>query len=69
MPGRMGNVARESIIRNEITYEAWHFAEATRSGTMIWVSGQRGFDERDQISHDPVIQALPAVRPTDDPGR
>jgi enamine deaminase RidA (YjgF/YER057c/UK114 family) len=55
-------MARESIIRNESTYEAWHFAEATRSGTMIWVSGQRGFDERDQISHDPVIQARVAFR-------
>ena len=55
-------MARESIIRNESTYEAWHFAEATRSGTMIWVSGQRGFDERDQISTDPVIQARVAFR-------
>ena len=55
-------MARESIIRNESTYEAWHFAEATRSGTMIWVSGQRGFDERDQISHDPLIQARVAFR-------
>jgi len=55
-------MARESIIRNESTYEAWHFAEATRSGTMIWVSGQRGFDERDQIASDPVIQARVAFR-------
>ena len=53
---------RESIIRNESTYEAWHFAEATRSGTMIWVSGQRGFDERDQIAMYPVIQARVAFR-------
>jgi enamine deaminase RidA (YjgF/YER057c/UK114 family) len=55
-------MARESIIRNESTYEAWHFAEATRSGTMIWVSGQRGFDDRDQIAQDPAIQARVAFR-------
>jgi enamine deaminase RidA (YjgF/YER057c/UK114 family) len=55
-------VVRESIIRNDDTYEAWHFAEATRVGDMIWVSGQRGFDERDQISRDPVIQARVAFR-------
>jgi enamine deaminase RidA (YjgF/YER057c/UK114 family) len=55
-------MAREAIIRNQDTYEHWHFAEATRSGTMIWVSGQRGFDERDQISHDPAIQARVAFR-------
>jgi enamine deaminase RidA (YjgF/YER057c/UK114 family) len=53
---------RESIIRNDDTYEAWHFAEATRVGDQVWVSGQRGFDERDQISADPTIQARVAFR-------
>jgi enamine deaminase RidA (YjgF/YER057c/UK114 family) len=31
-------------------------------GRTVWVSGQRGFDERDQISHDPTIQARVAFR-------
>ncbi len=53
---------REAIIRNADTYDAWHFAEATAVGRTIWVSGQRGFDERDQISHDPSIQARVAFR-------
>ncbi len=55
-------MGRESIIRNADTYEAWHFAEATRVHDTIWVSGQRGYDERDQISRDPVIQARVAFR-------
>src|SRR5690348_9159731 len=55
-------MARESIIRNESTYRAWHFAEATRVGETIWVSGQRGYDDRDQISPDPTIQARVAFR-------
>src|SRR5262245_4833289 len=53
---------REAIIRNLDTYDAWHFAEANRVGRTIWVSGQRGFDERDQIARDPVIQARVAFR-------
>ena len=53
---------REAIIRNADTYDAWHFAEATAVGRTIWVSGQRGFDERDQISHDPSIQTRVAFR-------
>jgi enamine deaminase RidA (YjgF/YER057c/UK114 family) len=53
---------REAIIRNAETYDTWHFAEATCVGRTIWISGQRGFDERDQISHDPSIQARVAFR-------
>lgn len=53
---------REAIIRNPDTYDTWHFAEANRVGRTIWVSGQRGFDERDQIARDPVIQARVAFR-------
>jgi len=53
---------REAIIRNRDTYDTWHFAEANRVGRTIWVSGQRGFDERDQIARDPVIQARVAFR-------
>ena len=53
---------REAIIRNADTYETWHFAEATCVGRTIWVSGQRGFDERDQIANDPAIQARVAFR-------
>jgi enamine deaminase RidA (YjgF/YER057c/UK114 family) len=53
---------REAIIRNADTYDTWHFAEATCVGRTIWVSGQRGFDERDQISTDPAIQARVAFR-------
>lgn len=53
---------REAIIRNSDTYDTWHFAEANRVGRTIWVSGQRGFDERDQIARDPVIQARVAFR-------
>lgn len=53
---------REAIIRNAETYDTWHFAEATAVGRTIWVSGQRGFDERDQISKDPTIQARVAFR-------
>jgi enamine deaminase RidA (YjgF/YER057c/UK114 family) len=53
---------REAIIRNAETYDTWHFAEATCVGRTVWVSGQRGFDERDQISQDPAIQARVAFR-------
>src|SRR5690606_25248846 len=53
---------REAIIRNRDTYDTWHFAEANRVGRTIWVSAQRGFDERDQIARDPVIQARVAFR-------
>jgi enamine deaminase RidA (YjgF/YER057c/UK114 family) len=53
---------REAIIRNSDTYDTWHFAEANRVGRTVWVAGQRGFDERDQISRDPVIQARVAFR-------
>jgi enamine deaminase RidA (YjgF/YER057c/UK114 family) len=53
---------REAIIRNPVTYQTWHFAEANRVGRTIWVSGQRGFDERDQIARDPIIQARVAFR-------
>lgn len=53
---------REAIIRNPDTYDTWHFAEANRVGRTIWVSGQRGFDERDQIPRDPVLQARVAFR-------
>lgn len=53
---------REAIIRNTDTYDTWHFAEANRVGRTVWVSAQRGFDERDQISRDPTIQARVAFR-------
>jgi len=53
---------REAIIRKVDTYDTWHFAEATRVGRTIWVSGQRGFDERDQIARDATIQARVAFR-------
>jgi enamine deaminase RidA (YjgF/YER057c/UK114 family) len=53
---------REAIVRNSDTYDTWHFAEASRVGRTIWVAGQRGFDERDQISRDPTIQARVAFR-------
>jgi enamine deaminase RidA (YjgF/YER057c/UK114 family) len=53
---------REAIIRNTDTYDNWHFAEATVVGRTIWVSGQRGVDERDQIPRDPMIQARVAFR-------
>jgi enamine deaminase RidA (YjgF/YER057c/UK114 family) len=53
---------REAISRNADTYDTWHFAEATCVGRTIWISGQRGFDERDQISNDPTIQARVAFR-------
>jgi enamine deaminase RidA (YjgF/YER057c/UK114 family) len=53
---------REAIIRNTDTYGTWHFAEANRVGRTIWVAGQRGFDDRDQISRDPVIQSRVAFR-------
>jgi enamine deaminase RidA (YjgF/YER057c/UK114 family) len=53
---------REAIIRNADTYETWHFAEASRVGRTVWIAGQRGFDERDQISRDPTIQARVAFR-------
>ena len=53
---------REAIIRNAETYATWHFAEANRVGRTIWVAGQRGFDDRDQISRDPVIQSRVAFR-------
>jgi enamine deaminase RidA (YjgF/YER057c/UK114 family) len=53
---------REAIIRNSDTYDTWHFAEANRVGRTVWVAGQRGFDERDQISRDPTIQARVAFR-------
>jgi len=32
---------RESIVRSNEAYEAWHFAEATRVGDTVWVSGSR----------------------------
>jgi len=54
--------AREAIIRSEATYEAWHFAEATRVGNIVWVSGQRGYDAYDLISDDPAEQARVALR-------
>jgi enamine deaminase RidA (YjgF/YER057c/UK114 family) len=53
---------REAIVRNSDTYQTWHFAEANRVGRTVWVAGQRGFDERDQISLDPTIQARVAFR-------
>ena len=53
---------REAIIRNPDTYDTWHFAEANRVGRTVWVAGQRGFDERDQIPRDPTIQARIAFR-------
>ncbi|HEY7226395.1 MAG TPA: RidA family protein [Micromonosporaceae bacterium] len=53
---------REAIIRNADTYDTWHFAEANRVGRTVWVAAQRGFDERDQISRDPTIQARVAFR-------
>jgi len=53
---------REAIVRNPDTYDTWHFAEANRVGRTVWVAGQRGFDERDQISLDPTIQARTAFR-------
>jgi enamine deaminase RidA (YjgF/YER057c/UK114 family) len=57
-----GRVDREAIVRNADTYETWHFAEANRVGRTVWVAGQRGFDERDQIARDPTIQARVAFR-------
>jgi enamine deaminase RidA (YjgF/YER057c/UK114 family) len=53
---------REAVIRSRETYDAWHFAEATRVGDMIWVSGQRGYDADDKISDDPTEQARVALR-------
>jgi enamine deaminase RidA (YjgF/YER057c/UK114 family) len=53
---------REAIIRNTDTYDNWHFAEATVVGRTIWISAQRGVDERDQIPRDPMIQARIAFR-------
>jgi len=53
---------REAIVRNADTYENWHFAEANRVGRTVWVTGQRGYDERDQISQDATIQARVAFR-------
>ncbi len=54
--------AREAIIRSRATYDSWHFAEATRVGDLIWVSGQRGFDGEDRISDDPDEQARVTMR-------
>jgi enamine deaminase RidA (YjgF/YER057c/UK114 family) len=54
--------AREAVIRSDATYEEWHFAEATRVGDMVWVSGQRGYDAYDLISDDPAEQARVALR-------
>ena len=48
---------REAILRSAETYESWHFAEATRVGNTIWVSGQRGYNAWDEISSDPAEQA------------
>lgn len=58
----MGQGARESIVRNEATYDEWHFAEATRVGDVIWVSGQRGFAADGEISVDATEQARVAFR-------
>lgn len=55
-------MGRESIIRSEQTYKNFHFAEATRVGDTIWVSGQRGFDAADEISDDPTEQARVAFQ-------
>lgn len=58
----MSNQRRHAIVRSPATYESWHFAEATRVGDTVWVSGQRGYDERDEISADPDEQARVAFR-------
>jgi enamine deaminase RidA (YjgF/YER057c/UK114 family) len=50
-------VRREAILRSAETYEGWHFAEATRVGNTIWVSGQRGYNAWDEISPNPDEQA------------
>jgi len=55
-------LCRESVLRSEQTYEAWHFAEATVVGNAIWVSGQRGYDSNDDIPEDPDEQARIAFR-------
>jgi enamine deaminase RidA (YjgF/YER057c/UK114 family) len=54
--------SRRVILRSPDTYNSWHFAEATRVGDTVWVSGQRGYDERDEISPDPDEQARVAFR-------
>lgn len=48
---------RESIVRSSDAYAEWHFAEATRVGDTIWVSGQVGYDARGEISTDAAEQA------------
>jgi enamine deaminase RidA (YjgF/YER057c/UK114 family) len=53
---------RESIVRSQATYDAWHFAEATRVGNVIWVSGQRGVNADNTISDDPAEQARVTLR-------
>jgi enamine deaminase RidA (YjgF/YER057c/UK114 family) len=53
---------RKAFLRSPATYDSWHFAEATRVGDTVWVSGQRGYDERDEISPDPDDQARVAFR-------
>jgi len=52
-----GSHQRESIIRSKEAYESWHFAEATRVGDTVWVSGQVGYDLQGEISADPREQA------------
>ena len=51
------SAGRSSVIRRQATYDTWHFAEATRVGNAVWVSGQRGFDAADEIPDDPAAQA------------
>lgn len=51
---------REAMVRTRSTYDAWHFAEATRVGDLVWVSGQP--DAEDRISADPDEQARMALR-------
>ena len=54
--------SRESIIGSQATYDSFHFAEATRAGDTVWVSGQRGFDEDGAIADDPAEQARVTFR-------
>ena len=48
---------RESILGSEDMYTRRQFAEATRVGDTVWLSGQRGFDAQGNISDDPAEQA------------
>src|SRR5262245_59753854 len=48
---------RESILGSVDMYTRRQFAEATRVGDTVWVSGQRGFDAQGNISDDPAEQA------------